>query len=462
MQESPDILDLGLLFGSDTDDSTDDLPEVLSFQHKLIQEMVAAYYIADCVTTDKSILERAFPTYNVIRQHLDVLQFTCGLLAGTETGATPVVDYVSKLLVDLTLSEQNAGKRLSVKYAYYGEPHESEGFSILRSLEHEGSVYESSVNPYIAEYPQGGHRLAKVLANTRLVYISGFNGKDDAPIQTSNANIILDVSCFTIDRKDFHRLWKVLHSTRTKLVTVDLDMSDYSEKDFTDNGDFVDEVTKHIIYHGSDNSLVMCCLQLNTIPNSFLTCLSLCKQLKNIKIEHCCLKGRVNTLLDDPPPALRGLVLEAVNLDTEDVQHIAGAIHQEKLPHLQRLDISRNIVGELALECLLEAFLATRDGREHGRLQLALGASVSLKDDEEVSDSSDSEDEEESNESLSDDSSSNGDTEDHWADIDAASWSNLNDLNKSRDPCDKFIRKWNKKLKDSNIKLIWHVNRFSY
>ena len=50
------------MFGEERDATSKDLPETLSFQHKLIQEVVAAYYIVDQVNKDPSSLERHFPS----------------------------------------------------------------------------------------------------------------------------------------------------------------------------------------------------------------------------------------------------------------------------------------------------------------------------------------------------------------------------------------------------------------
>ncbi len=94
MRESSDLLTLGLLFGEDMDATSADLPEVLSFQHKLIQEMVAAYYIADQVKRDPLFLKTAFPTWGEVEKHREVVKFTCGLLA---QNAAPVINYVGKI-----------------------------------------------------------------------------------------------------------------------------------------------------------------------------------------------------------------------------------------------------------------------------------------------------------------------------------------------------------------------------
>ncbi len=432
---------MGLLFGSDTDDSTEDLPEALSFQHKLIQEMLAAYYIAEQVKSNESLLKEMFPSWDVIKQHREVLQFTCGLLASTETSAKPVVDYVSKLLVDLTLEELSTGNRVSIMYIYMWVPPLSDGFRLLSSLEREGSVYESSLNPYLVEYPRCHHLLTEVLANSMIVYINGFNGEDIALTRPSKASVILDAQYFKMSREKYHDVWKVLHSTRSKLISIDVDVSEYDNEDgFVDRGEFTEELTQHLKSHGSDNQLMRCSLIHSHIPSDVLSCISLCKQLRKLDMRACNLKARVHMLMNEPPPTLNVLTLEADDLCTEDVEEIARAIQARKLCSLKRLDISRNVVGELVLERLLETFLDIRGKEKHPLLQLALGATVPGYYEEMERPSS----------------TCTGFDEEDWAD-----WSYMNYRKNSQDPPGEFIQKWNQKLRELlNIQVAWHINKF--
>ncbi len=444
---------MGLLFGSDTDDSTEDLPEVLSFQHKLIQEMLAAYYVADQVQKDASILETAFPTWNAIKQHEDVVRFTCGLLASTETSAKPVVDHVSKVLVELTMNERKSAEKFSIMYTVWGFASHPQAFEILSSFQEEGSVYISDVNPYLAFYPACRHPLAELLAKTRLVYINGFNCKDAISVGHTDAYVILDVSYFMMRHEDYHRLWKVLQSTTTKLLAIDIDWSEHDNDD-PPGEDFAEQLTRHVQSHhiaSPENQLMRCYLSGIPIPTSLLSCLGECNHLRYLDFRHCHLKSIVNVLVASPPPSLRVLILAATDLCADDIHQIAEGVRQKKLLHLKKLDISQNIVGEPALACLLEALQASRIQGEHELLQLALGASVNA----EVSDSSSDESEQQTPEPPAAAYSAGIFDDQDWA-----HWDNLNDVRKSRDPSDKFIRKWSQKLRESNIKVAWHMNYF--
>ncbi len=115
MEESPDLLTLGLLFGGDVDATSEDLPEVLSFQHKLIQEMVAAYYIAEQVQIDPSFLKIAFPTWEKVDEHREVVKFTCGLLA---QNAAPLINYVAISMESKNTEESSVMQDLDIKDPY--------------------------------------------------------------------------------------------------------------------------------------------------------------------------------------------------------------------------------------------------------------------------------------------------------------------------------------------------------
>ena len=110
MAESPDILKLGLLFGEDVDVTTTDLPEVLSFQHKLIQEYLAAVYIAGNIKRDKSLLKNELSTWDKIKGHKEVVKFVCGMLG--QNDARPIINHVSMVLSELIEKEIDEGESI--------------------------------------------------------------------------------------------------------------------------------------------------------------------------------------------------------------------------------------------------------------------------------------------------------------------------------------------------------------
>ncbi len=71
---------LGLLFGQDIDATNEDLPEALTFQHKLIQEYFAAIFLSKKIEDDPSHMNIAFQTWEQTRKHREVLKFTCDML----------------------------------------------------------------------------------------------------------------------------------------------------------------------------------------------------------------------------------------------------------------------------------------------------------------------------------------------------------------------------------------------
>ncbi len=138
MEESPDLLNLGLLFGQEVDIgnvTTEELPEVLNFQHKLIQEYCAAIFIAKQVRADPSYLNTTFPTLDKIRKYGEVIRFTCGLMAGH---ARPVINHMGKILARETIDKLNNGDDLMDPYLHV----------LFDFCQEEGRV--SNINPYIS------------------------------------------------------------------------------------------------------------------------------------------------------------------------------------------------------------------------------------------------------------------------------------------------------------------------
>ncbi len=161
------------------DATSEDLPEVLSFQHKFIQEMVAAYYIAEQVKMDPSFMETAFPTWEEVKKHQEVVRFTCGLLAKTEISANPVMHHVGQMLTDWALNRINRVIIIDNEYCLLPGTSTSNTMSsnviIYESLMKESCVL--GINPFLSLYPKG-KPLAEVLGNTRIALINGMGTKD--------------------------------------------------------------------------------------------------------------------------------------------------------------------------------------------------------------------------------------------------------------------------------------------
>ncbi len=362
--ESDEILQLGLLFGEDVDATTSDLPAVLSFQHKLIQEYVAALYIAEQVQMEdpSTFLTEAFPTWEKIENHREVVLFTCGILADTD--ASPITQHVAKVLNEHTKSQLNGGLQMSVMIPEF--------FQLIASFNVEGNV--STDNPYITEYPQCSRPLVDILANTELAVITSLNENDTFQLGPCSADILLNVS-----RKEegkLRRVWETLPTTHytninalytTQIRTDTIPLSHFAQLKHLSiinirEGDHEDLV-QSIDSWGPDPPLTYCRLRKVIIEGSLITALCKCTYLLCLNLAECNMKDKVCVLMDHPPPVLRDLNLGNGSLCASDVDHLTQAIKNDKLKNLKKLDIRCSPVGEDAVNSLLEA-ISTRDYSE--------------------------------------------------------------------------------------------------
>ncbi len=345
---------LGLLFGEDIDATTIDLPEVLSFQHKLIQEYLAAVYIADTLKVKASaeVIEGALTTWEEIKNHREVIQFTCGIL--TKDGVlSHLINHVAMILNKYIEIGMNEGQGLSM----------GKELSLLSSFQREGAI--SSINPFITKYPACGKPLAEVLAQTKLVVITDIDENDTLQLNTSSANIILLINRTT---SEFDRLCQALHSIKANGLA--LSMFRTNEIDlkhlFQMKHLFILDAKYHelndlavaINRWGPHPPVTYCELRKlfssSPMPPSLLTALSRCTHLQHLDLSHRDLHDKLSTLMASPPPGLRKVILWLCNLHAGDIDHVAQAMREDKLTQLQHLDIWGNPIGEEALGSLLE------------------------------------------------------------------------------------------------------------
>ncbi len=386
----PELLKLGLLFGEDVDATTTDLPEVLSFQHKLIQEYLAAVYIAENLSKGASgaFLAEAFPTWDVLETHREVVQFACGILAMND--ATVLTNYVAKVLHEYMLMQIDMGRALGRSQFRLT--------TILPQFQKEGAV--PLVNPYLTQYPACGRPLAEVMANTKLVYITDVDDNDTLQLNSNPAQIIvaLAFSRLPIHSQKFDRLWKALHVVPTNVIALSLDkvhsanrmklacfsklqyleiLNYYNWRDIVDKSEVTD-LAFSIESWGPQAPLRYCHLSnkgelqytveskftelepsqlpiIPPLPRSMVKALSRCTNLKYLCLSGYTIRDRMSILMASPPPDLYVLHLAGCNLIESDINHIMQAFKDNKLTHLEELDISDNRVGVDDLHSVVEA-----------------------------------------------------------------------------------------------------------
>ncbi len=367
--ESGEILELGLLFGENVDATTTDLPDVLSFQHKLIQEYIAAVYIAENINKG-TFLDETFPTLDMIQTQREVVQFACGILATTD--ASPLTNHVAKVLGEYISNQINTEGHLP-----------SANFPFLSSLQKEGDV--SLINPYLNEYPACGRPLAQVLASTKLVYITGIDQND--PLQLNPcpdpARIVVKLSGErrTLSSERYDRLWQALGSVPTIVIALSLHKLDSAKEMklgefsqlkylYLDPVDMVgmSDLREFALSIGSrapQPPLIFCQLSAFTsytsesdhktsLPRSLLKALSGCNHLKYLTLSQCDLHDMLSILMVSPPPSLRVLKLCSCNLHAGDIYHLTQSFSNNKLTKLRELNLCFNPIGEAALSMLLQ------------------------------------------------------------------------------------------------------------
>ncbi len=366
--ESAEILKLGLLFGEDIQATTEDLPAVLSFQHKLIQEYLAAIYIAESVKLDttSTFLTEAFQTWEKIENHKEVVQFACGILADTD--ARPITYYVAKVLARHTHNQLNTGVRPSFLDL------NSMTIAMLRSFEKEGKV-SLEINPYLCEYPACGRPLAEVLANTELAYITDIDKNDTLQLNPSPTQIIVELS--RVDSEWFDRLWLAfnqihagiivfyLGGIRSANVTKLSHFCQLKSLSVVGNTEAVGEhLAESINAWGPQPHLTSCKLEFVSMPTSLLAGLSKCTHLMHLDLFACDLHENFSIFMSSPPPKLKYLRLPECSLQGTDVDLITQAIREGHLTSLQWLFLQYNPVGETAMGGLMEALVSTRPNKE--------------------------------------------------------------------------------------------------
>ncbi len=418
--ESAEILKLGLLFGEDTEATTEDLPSVLSFQHKLIQEYLAAIYIAENAKLDKTstFLPQALPTWKQIEIHQEVVNFACGILAGTD--ASPITNHVSNVLAKYYHDQLDSGIKPSIFETYSGP------LLLLASFHKEGNV-STVINPHLCKYPACGHPLREVLANTQLAYINNIDEKDSLQLSPSPVQIIVNLKYeqwnklfgkkMKVIGKEYDRLWKALNDISANVIALHLErvrsvnvtkLSHFSQLKYLsimycDCSEAAGEdLAQSIEVWGPQSQLTSCTLSQVPISKSLMMALCKCSHLIHLFLWACNLHDKLDVFMATPPPKLRKLTLDWCSLHGSDVDHITQAVKEGWLANLNELSIQCNPVGEVAVGHLLEALISTRP---HRQLKLWLGGT------------------------------------------------GVDEDGKYNDLCEQFVTEWKAKLKDTNIKV---------
>ena len=383
-----------MLFGEDINATTTDLPEVLSFQHKLIQEYLAAVYITETLKQDISgaYLKQAFPTWEKIVNHREVVQFACGMLA--ETDSSPIINHVAKVISEFMEKEINEGEHPAKQNIFQDGTVSPSGRTILEAFQREGGA--PLVTPYLAWYPACGRPLAEVLANNQLVIITDIDENDTLQLKPSPAQIILHLNSMSSDK--FDRLWQGFDAMHANII--DLSLHAIKSKNRVKLANFrqlkrfhmidvdaseLGDLAQSIDNWGPPPQVVYFCLNhhINSeldktfqITEPLMMALSRCMHLKHLNISNINLHAKLYILMAFPPTDLTDLTLFNCSLDAEDISHLTRAFKEDGLAKLQVLDIRENPIGQGAVGSLLKVISIRPHALKHLKL---LYTSLKLK-----------------------------------------------------------------------------------
>ena len=401
---------LGLLFGEDIDATTEDFPTVLSFQHKLLQEYLAAVYIAENMKLDTagSFLTEAFPSLQKIETHIEVVLFVIGILADSDA-SEPLINWVAKCTAEHIYKKLNDREDDIIDT------------SILECCQKESGIPVHTMNKHLSVYPACRKPLVEVLSNTEVAYINGIAEDDTLQLSASDAKIIVKFegdNYRTVDKK-FDQLWQALHSINENVIALVLcqvqsanvtKLHNFLKLEYlrmytcSCSEEVMEDLSQSINSWGPQPQLTYCELHDVPIPESVMTALSKCTKLSTLSMELCDVSGKLSVFMASPPPELKVLELNFYSLQATDVDLITQAVRRNSLNKLQKLYLRSNPIGEVAVGSLLEAFISTRP---QTKLDLGLG-----------------------------------DT-------------GVNEDGRYTKLSDQFISKWNKRLKDTAINVKW-------
>ncbi len=365
------------------DTETEDLPEILSFQHKLIQEYFAALFIAEQIKVDRSFLATTFPSTREIISNSDLLRFICGHLASQD--ARPVTNHISNIGVDEIPRYYKLG--------YFQSALVYRFVKILETCCEEGCV--STINPYLSIYPSCGHILSDTITNSQLVIINGVNENDPLKLETSSVPVVVNIM-FPEERheemkKEVSRLMRALASAKINLQVVSCNimhddvckLHSFSQLRCIDfswpflfipcDQKHIGDLTDSINSWGPEPQLrsLTCGLpiladrrQAISLYIPLIQALSKCSHLEMLFLDEGNLSDCIPALMGAPPPQLKHMCLRGPTLHDNVIESIAKAVRNHKLQQLEGLLIVHSPITEAALTTMVKAFVDVRPDKK--------------------------------------------------------------------------------------------------
>ncbi len=351
----------------------------VTFPHKLFMDYLAAWYI--CNQDIQESLKQAFPKWDDIRKHYEVVKSCCHLMMGQEDVITHIGTVFKEKIV---------------------QTGENRDHLILSLLQDECGLQ----NPYFEEYPQCERSLSEMLCTAKLVVITDLTDEvdddDELPCNADIVIVLLDCKC-----KENSGVLKILQRHRDHIIAMHVFEIEAAHDvmrqirsllpssslqhlflyDLYLPDDVVNSLAKmhqlstlviwdqeSLAWHANlllaavkawNGQSKVTTLKLRSsinmgLPHSawhplLVAIAANCPCLEELQMENNTLSGCLTGFLQNPPPALRKLGLPETYLMGEDIESLRAAITQGKLHNLQHLNLSDNYLGEDAMTPFLQS-----------------------------------------------------------------------------------------------------------
>ena len=201
---SEDVLTSGLVHEIDAKVTARGRQKRVTFPHKLLMDYLAAWYL--CHDNIQENLRQAFPTWDDVRKHEEVMRVCCGLMKGRED--------VIMHLVNLCKERIKEGKW--IHSGLYGLSHD---YEFMVRLQNECGIK----NPHFVVYPLHGHSLSQVINTAKLVIVHNLDYEVYEPTLPCYADIAIDPD----DRWDPRAMktsgdMRTLQRYRDHIIAIDL------------------------------------------------------------------------------------------------------------------------------------------------------------------------------------------------------------------------------------------------
>ncbi len=402
---------MGLLFAEEVQYSIDESTDILTFQHRLLQEFTAAFYICQNVMKEgQSFLDILTLDWNCIEKQKEVITFACGLLKNLDKSSF-MVDHVCRCVTEYVDQRLASGEKLEFCQFAKEQGHEMMPVNLVSRLQEEAGL--PKLNNYFSMYmsQERDRPLTEVLVHSELILINWHQRRyayfsDTPEIDTVpdkiNGKVILNVSNNQSDsisnalimklgdnvqailfRNAYLGYTPVLPNSLRHLHLVECainheeickhlgmalkQMHHLTYLELYGNrmekfGVYLAEALDHTASQSKLRylSLRHICLPVE-VSSVLLSAVTRHSHLQELLLDRNQMYGCMDKLMQSPPPSLR--VLSLVNAvekfpvgeENEAVLAMSSAISDGKLPNIERLNLNLNVLRQSAIKPLLES-----------------------------------------------------------------------------------------------------------